>query len=124
MKRSMMALFLAAIPLAAQPETPPRQQMVNTQAPPETRFKKLFILKYADPRAVENLLRVFEATLSSNPEMHVLAVTASQQTMTSIEEAIARLDTPVSATKNIEMTVQLVVAGDMENPAGAPLPKD
>jgi hypothetical protein len=119
MKRWIFALFLSVIPLAAQTED--AKPAVATRPP---QVKKIFVLKYADPRAMEQLLRVFEASISSNPEMHVLAVTAPQQTMTSIEEAITRLDTPVAATKNIEMTIQLVIGSESEAGLGNPVPKD
>ena len=119
MKRWMFAIFLSVIPLAAQQTEEPR-----TLVKADTRIKKIFVLKYADPRAMADLLRVFDAVISANPEMHVLAVTAPQSTMTSIEEAITRLDTPIAATKNIEMTIQLVVGGDSEGGLGNPIPKD
>jgi hypothetical protein len=122
MKRWMFALILSVIPLAAQQTEEPKP--VATAKPPVVYNKKIFILKYADPRAMADLLRVFDVTISANPEMHVLAVTAPQATMTSVEEAISRLDTPVAATKNIEMTIQLVVGGDSESGLGNPVPQD
>ena len=121
MKRSIFVVLLAVFPLAAQPQNEEPRPIVKTAPAP---VKKLFILKYADPRAVENLLRVFEASISSNPEMHVIAVTAPPATMASIEEAITRLDTPVSATKNIELSIQLVVGSETDYGYGYPLPKD
>ena len=122
MKRWMFALFLSTIPLAAQPEE--AKPLVSQVRTPPPAVKKIFVLKYADPRAMAELLRVFEAVISANPEMHVLAVTANQSTMTSIEEAITRLDTPIAATKNIELNIQLVVGGDAESGFGNPVTKD
>ncbi len=44
--------------------------------------------------------------------------------MQAIEEAIARLDTPAYAIKNIDLTMQLVVGSDAEAAPGAAIPKD
>ena len=68
------------------------------------------------------ILRIFDASMIPNTAMHALAVTAYPQTMQSIEEAVARLDTPAYATKNIDLTMQLVVGSDSES--GGAIPKD
>jgi hypothetical protein len=115
MKRRLLAFLLLALPLAAQdapkPGTPPQIQ-------------KLIPLKYADPRTLFDLLRIFEGSVIPNTELHALAVKASPQNMQAIEDAVARFDTPAAAPKNIELTIHLVVGSDGEGiPAGA-LPKD
>jgi antitoxin component of RelBE/YafQ-DinJ toxin-antitoxin module len=114
MKRRLLAFLLLALPLAAQ-DTP-------KLAPPMV--QKLIPLKYADPRTVSDLLRVFEAQIISNTEMHALAVKATPQTMQAIEEAVARLDTPSAAPKNIELTIYLVVGSDGDGIPAGTLPKD
>jgi hypothetical protein len=114
MKRILMVAILLALPLAAQEKKP--------EEPHPAMVQKLFILKYADPRAVEPLLRVFGQAVP-NAEMHAIAVTASSQNMPAIEEAIARLDTPPAAPKNIDLTCYLLVGSDSDGAAGA-LPKD
>jgi Bacterial type II/III secretion system short domain len=112
MRRALMLAVMAAVSLAAQEKKPEEQQ-----PRPVT---KLFILKYADPRAVEQLLRVFGG-VQPNTDMHAIAVTASPQNMAAIEEAIARLDTPAAAPKNIDLTCYLVVGSESE---GGTIPKD
>ena len=81
MKRLLFALLLIALPLAAQEaqaKTPP-----PAAAP---RIQKLFLLKYADPTHVANLLGVFNASVRPDSDMHALAVeTTSGATMTAIE---------------------------------------
>jgi hypothetical protein len=115
MKRILLLGALLALPLAAQEKNPvePRPPMVQ----------KLFILKYADPRAVESLLRVFGQAVP-NTDLHAIAVTASAPNMPAIEEAIARLDTPPAAPKNIDLTFYLLVGGDADAGAASPLPKE
>src|SRR5579862_772573 len=104
MKRQLMVFFLLALPLAG-------QDAANPLAP-KPPVQKLIPLKYADPNTVMNLLRIFEGNIISNTEMHALAVKASPQTMQAIEEAIARLDTPAAAPKDIDLTIHLLVGSD------------
>lgn len=116
MKRQLLALILLALPLAA-------QDAASKLEPPPV-IQKLIPLKYADPQTLYSLLRIFDASIIPNTELHALAVKAPSQTMQAVEEAIARLDTPAAAAKNIELTIYLVVGSDGEGiPAGA-LPKD
>ncbi len=113
MKRILLVAILAVVPLAAQekkPENPPNVQ-------------KLFILKYADPRAVEPLLRVFGSAVP-NAELHAISVTASAQNMPAIEEAITRLDVPAAAPKNIDLTFYFIIGSEADTAQGTALPKD
>jgi len=119
MKRQLMAFVLFALPLAAQVEP-----LVNTAKPAPAVIQKLIPLKYADPRTIADLLRIFEGSIISNTEMHALAVKASPQTMQAIEEAVARLDTPAAAPKDIDLTIHLLVGSDSEGSIGGPAPKD
>jgi len=115
MKRVWLALILLAMPLAAQE----KKEAAQVQQP--TAVRKLFILKYADPRSLHQLLNVFIANFSDNTEMHALAVQADSQTMPAIEDAIARLDVPAAAPKNIELNVYLLLGGDSD---GSTVPKE
>ena len=118
MKRFFLALLLLALPLAAQEEK-------KTEAKPPATVQKLFVLKYADPQAVENLLRVFNASIAPNRDMRVLAVSAIPETMAAIEDAIKRLDVPSAAPANVDLTMYLLVGHEGESPAGgAAMPKD
>jgi hypothetical protein len=118
MKRFFLALLLMALPLAAQEEK-------KAEAPAPPTVQKLFVLKYADPQEVSNLLRVFHASIVPNRDMRVLAVDAAQSTMAAIEDAIKRLDVPSAAATNVDLTVYLVVGREGESPAGSSaLPKD
>jgi hypothetical protein len=118
MRRVFLALLLLALPLAAQEE-----KKTETNRP--VAVQKLFVLKYADPQAVENLLRVFNASISPNRDMRVLAVSATPETMAAVEDAIKRLDVPSAAPANVDLTVYLLVGHEGESPAGsAAIPKD
>jgi len=117
MKRALMfaPMLLAALPLAAQePKNPLVQQYVQ----------RVFILKYADPGQLKNLLSDYGASIRANLEMHALAVSnSSPETMAAIEDAIKRLDVPPPAAQNIELTVYYLIGSDNENSGGV-LPKD
>lgn len=121
MKRLLLLLIVFWSPLVAQDAK--KYEEPNPLVQP-ARIQKLFILKYADPQSLYDVLRIFESTMVPNAQMHALAVTASPKTMQSIEEAVNRLDTPEHATKNIDLTMQLVVGSDAEGLIGTPLPKD
>jgi hypothetical protein len=114
MKRQLMAFLLLALPLAAQEAPKPAPVVIQ----------KLIPLKYADPQTVQQLLRIFEGNVISNTEMHALAVRATPQSMQAIEEAVARLDTPAAAPKDIDLTIHLLVGSDSEGNIGGPAPKD
>ena len=123
MKRFLLALALLAIPLVAQTEKKTDSGPPAPQTGPE-RQKKLFILKYADPRAIQGLLGIFDAAVTSNSDMHALAVTANSTNMAAIEDAIAKLDTPQAASKNVDLTIHLMVGSEADAAIGNALPKD
>jgi hypothetical protein len=120
MKRLLFALLLIALPLAAQEaqgKTPPAAAVPHVQ--------KLFLLKYADPTHVANLLGVFNASVRPDSDMHALAVlTTSEATMTAIEEAIQRLDVASAASKNIEMTAYLLIGNETAGTEPSAMPKE
>jgi hypothetical protein len=120
MKRLVFALLLIALPLAAQeaqPKAPPPAAAPHVQ--------KLFLLKYADPTHVANLLGVFNASVRPDSDMHALAVeTTSEATMQAIEEAIQRLDVPSAASKNIDMTAYLLIGGETAGTEPSAMPKE
>jgi hypothetical protein len=120
MKRVLLVLTLLLAPLSAQ------EQKVEAQAKPAppANIQKVFILKYADPENLRQLLNIFDGRITPNTEMHALAVTAPPNAMPAIEDAVARLDVPSAAPKNFDFTVDLVVGSDAENPVSASIPKD
>lgn len=116
MKRIFVYLLLAVAAFAAQDgkkqETQPRKDVVQ----------RLFILKYADPAQVRDLMRIFDASVSTSPDLHAITVEASPTAMRAIEDAVQKLDIPSSMPKNIEMTAYLLVASDAANASGPQVP--
>jgi hypothetical protein len=92
------------------------------QKPPEPQVQRLFVLKYADPNQMRDLLN-FMGTVRTNTELHAVTVSATANSMAAIEDAIKRLDVPTAAPQNIDLTMYLV-AGDDGDAASAPLPRD
>jgi hypothetical protein len=112
MKTLLLALVSLALPLAAQEQK---------QEP--ARVQKIFVLKYADPRQVRDTVVAFGPS-NANTELHTLTVTATPESMKAIEDAIARLDTPAAAPRDIDLTFYLVVGGEGDLAAARPFPKD
>src|SRR5450432_3335111 len=106
MKRTLIAALLLAAPGMAQLEP---------------NVEKLVMLKYADPRAVENVIRVFGLNTTINEQMKVIAISGKKDKLAAAEEAIKQLDVPSAAQKNIEITVYFVAGSDQAGPGGANL---
>jgi hypothetical protein len=117
-------LFLAAglaLQLVAQPPKPAD----NQAAAPKPGAQRVFILKYADPLTMADMLRVFGVMVVANPETHAVAVaTTFPDVLNSVDDAINRLDVPTSAPQNIELTAHYIIGGNTNTPLGTPLPKD
>ena len=86
--------------------------------------ERLFVLKYADPQQVSDLLHVFEASITPNTAFHALAIRTAPSTMTALEQTIARLDVPSAAPRDIDLTAQLLLGAGSPEHAGDALPKD
>lgn len=115
MKKLLLALALMALPLVAQDQ--------KKEEPKEPPVQRLFVLKYADPNQVSNLIRVFTGNVTPNAAMHALAVSATPAAMAAIEDAIKRLDVPASAPQNVELTAYLLTGSDADGMSGT-LPKE
>jgi hypothetical protein len=111
MKRILLALVLIAAPVLAQTTVDPNEQI-----------QRLVVLKYADPRAIETLLRDFGVQVRTDPQMKVLALSGHRANVTTAEEAIKQLDVPGAAQKDIELTVYFVLGSDA--PMGSAIPTD
>jgi len=116
MKNLLIVLALMALPLAAQDQ--------KKEEPKEPQVQKLFVLKYADPNQVNNLIRPFTTNANPNEAMHAIAVSATAGAMAAIEDAIKRLDVPSAAAQDVELTAYLLVGSDSDGASTGPLPKE
>jgi hypothetical protein len=116
MKRLLLVLTLMALPLAAQDQ--------KKEEPKQPQVQKLFVLKYADPNQISNLVKVFTQNVTPNAAMHALAVSATPEAMSAIEDAIKRLDVPTAAPQNVELTIYLLVGTQADGAPPTALPKD
>ncbi len=108
MKRMLLCLAMVVLPVLAQDHT-----------------RKLITLKYAEPQAVANLIRIFSLDrVEVNNPMKVIAITGQSDLVSAAETAIKQLDIPSAAQKNIELTAYFVVASDDEKLEGNPIPQD
>lgn len=136
MKRIAALLLLAAVSYAAQENKnaqskPPASSDAAANGTADEHparrtasVEKLFVLKYADPGPVINLVRALGGIGSENAQLRAIAVTAEPHAMGVIEDAIKQLDVPSAAPRNIELTVYLVVGTDAEGGVGNPVPKE
>jgi len=114
-------------------QTTPTQGAKPAAAPPAdpktapgggpTGPQRVFVLKYADPFQMANLLRAFGARAVVDSEAHAVAVaSAFPDVLSAIDEAVQRLDVPAAA-QNIELTAYYVT-GANGTPVGGVVPKD
>jgi hypothetical protein len=121
MKFRWLAILVLALPLAAQDEKKP-----ENNPPPEPQERKLFILKYADPDRLKNLLGILGANASSSVTLHAVTVSASARDMPAIEDAIKRLDvppTPPPTPPDIDLAAYFIIGSDAA-PGSGVLPKE
>jgi hypothetical protein len=107
--RGLMLGCLALLLLA--PAAMAQTQKTAAEKPAEPQVQRLFVLKYADPGQIANLIRVFTSNVTPNASMHALAVRASPDAMTAIEDAIKRLDVPSAGPQDVELTAYMLVGG-------------
>jgi hypothetical protein len=118
-ERILMGLAIAGALAAQTAATVPPP----AQAPEPPREQRVFVLKYADARAIANVLSVFGYGIKADRDMHMVAVSAPAEAMVAVEDAIKRLDVPAAAPKDIDLVVYMVVASEQSS-AGAGLPPD
>jgi hypothetical protein len=116
MKNLLLILALVAAPLAGQDQ--------KKEEPKEPQVQRLFVLKYADPNQVNNLIRPFTSMATPNEAMHAIAVSATAGEMAAIEDAIKRLDVPSAAPQDVELTTYLLEGSDSDGTSAGPLPKE
>jgi hypothetical protein len=114
MKRLSILLVLVALALSAQEQA---------KKPQPERIQKMFVLKYADPNQLVQLLQVFGGSYTPNASMHVLAVSTTPEAMAAVEDALKRLDVPSAAPQNVDLTAYFLV-GSSEAASSGTVPKD
>lgn len=117
MKRISILLVLFALGLSAQDQT-------KQEKPQPARVQKMFVLKYADPNQLVQLLQVFGGNFTPNTSMHVLAVSTTPEAMAAVEDALKRLDVPSAAPQNVDITAYFLVGSSSENAPPGTVPKD
>jgi len=113
MKRLVLCAVLLAAPVLAQPSPNDHVQKIQ----------KLVTLKYADPRAVAQIIGDWgvEMRFPNVNTSKTMALTGFPDRVAAVEAAIQQLDQPP---KSVELTVYFVVAGDQPTLAGNAPPQD
>jgi hypothetical protein len=95
--RASLGIGLLLITAAAWAQEPPK----NTQA--------IFEVKYADVNRLANLLQpMFNANLRADSSLHVIGVSGPPEFVAAVGAAIQKLDVPLSAEPDVELTVYLI----------------
>ena len=113
MKPMFLALALLAMPVMAQQESNPNEVI-----------QKLVSLKYADVRAIRNLLANFGIEVRIDEQMKVVSLSGRRSNVTTAEEAIKQLDVPAAAQKDIDLTVYFVVGTEDPAQTSSAIPAD
>src|ERR1700722_8552652 len=88
----------------------------NTQA--------IIEVKYADPSRLVDLLRqTYNANMRSDSALHVIGVSGPPDLVAAVTAAIQKLDVPLSAEPDVELTVYLI-SGVAQGPATDDVPQE
>ncbi len=118
MKTRIVSALLAAGLLAAPAAFP---QPEPAKAVAAKRLTRIFEVKHADVDRVAKILQFFGA-VKSDASLRIIAVEASAETMSAIEEMLKKLDVPAAAQKNVELTFHILHA--TPEPAVGKLPAE
>ena len=104
MKRWLLMLALAAMPLTAQDSG--------------ERVQKIVPVKYADPDSVRRMLGLFGVDATADQRMRVIGLSGPKSKVAAAEDAIKQLDVPGAAQKDIDLMVYFVVGTEQPPPPG------
>src|SRR5690349_4979268 len=116
-----LVMVTAALAQATNSTPAPQDNYVT-----EKNFKsKIFDVKYRDPASLANvvgrLMSGFKgAAISSSSEFRTITVRDFPENLSSIEEAIKRLDTPAAARPDIELHIHALIASNAGSVGAAP----
>jgi hypothetical protein len=107
-----LCIGLLLMTAAAWAQEPPK----NTQA--------IIEVKYADPNTLADLLRqTFNANMRADSALHVIGVSGPPDLVAAVSAAIQKLDVPLSADANVELTVYLI-SGVAQGPGTDEVPQE
>jgi hypothetical protein len=125
-----LAIILVPAALAQQPASNTTQPAPTDNYVTEKNFKsKVFEIKYRDPSSLASVLSRLTsgfkgAAISSNTEFKTITVRDFPENLTTIEEAIKRLDTPGAPHPNIELHIYMLIASNTGGGSAAEVPAE
>ena len=137
--RGVFALFLPAGLLAqsniCQPPTPSvpneaRAELARIQAEERSRQElaranwtaSIFPLKNVVSADSLRVLCIFGIEVAPQPAQRLVAIRAPKELIPAVEEALKRLDVPLPAAKNVELTGYVLVVSEESDPTLMPVP--
>jgi hypothetical protein len=136
MKNRVLLAVAAALLSAAAAHAQPQQQPTPTPAPEDGQARRslrsrVFEIKHRDPRNLLGVLALLGSsvggsTMSFNEEFKTITVRDFPENISTIEEAIKRLDVPEPARPGVEFHVHILVATNRPfgGDAAAPYPDE
>ena len=126
-----LALILIVITPSLAQSAPAAQTRPEDNYVTEKGFKsKIFELKYRDAESVAKVLRQLGsgfkgASISPNSEFKTLTVRDFPENLSTMEEALKRLDTPAAPRSNIELHMHVLLASNSSaSPGSAQVPAE
>ena len=135
MKNRMLSFIAVTLLCAAAANAQPSQQPAPTPAPEDGQARRslrsrVFEIKHRDPRNLLGVLALLGSsvggsTMSFNEEFKTITVRDFPENISTIEEAIKRLDVPEPARPGVEFHVHILVATNRPfGDAAAPYPDE
>ena len=126
-----LALILIVITPSLAQSTPSAQTRPEDNYVTEKGFKsKIFEVKYRDAESVAKVIRQLGsgfkgASISANSEFKTLTVRDFPENLSTMEEALKRLDTPAAPRSNIELHMHVLLASNSSaSPGSAQVPAE
>jgi hypothetical protein len=77
---------------------------------------RVFVIKHGDPSRIAAALRAIGLTAHVNADQRLLVVRAEPRLMSSVEEAVRRLDIPTGSPQDIELTAYVLQGSQRPGP--------
>jgi type II secretory pathway component GspD/PulD (secretin) len=113
-----LALVLAFVSASFAQQPAPSPTPNQPDSPTERSFKsKVFEVKYRDPNSLVNALFTLGSgfkgsTMSANAEFRTITIRDFPENISTVEEALKRLDVPAAPRPNIELHMHMLIASN------------